>query len=122
MAGQPQRNMGEEMNRDKFDAAMEAYLEAILETYRRWYKLNDFGPHMTLPEFKYSEGTVNAKVICTETFGSGCSVHSFVRLDTGDILKPAGWKAPAKGVRGSIFSDTNGGEALSISGCVRYNN
>ena len=110
------------MNRERFDRAMEAYLDQIRGVYRRWYKANGYGPHMTLPEFKYSEGTVNAKVICTETFGSGCSVHSFVRLDTGDILKPAGWRGPAKGVRGNIFSDWLGAEALTVSGCVRYNN
>lgn len=35
--------------------------------------------------------------------GDRCkSVHAFVDLATGDLLKAAGWKAPAKGVRGNI--------------------
>ncbi len=40
--------------------------------------------------------------------GEGChrSVHSFVDMKTGDILKAGGWKQPAKnGVRGSIFNE-----------------
>ena len=36
------------------------------------------------------------------------SVHSFVDLETGDILKAASWKAPAKGVRGNVSDLTKG--------------
>src|SRR3569832_426211 len=31
------------------------------------------------------------------------SVYCFVELATGNILKPAGYKAPAKGVRGNVL-------------------
>lgn len=31
------------------------------------------------------------------------SVYCFIRAEDGAILKAASWKAPAKGVRGSIF-------------------
>ena len=34
----------------------------------------------------------------------GNGVHAFVDRNTGDVFKPAGWSAPAKHVRGSIFS------------------
>ena len=34
-----------------------------------------------------------------------CSVYCFIDLSNGDILKAAGWKAPAKGARGNIFND-----------------
>ncbi len=34
----------------------------------------------------------------------GRSVHCFIDLTTGDVLKAAGWKAPAKGVRGNILA------------------
>lgn len=33
------------------------------------------------------------------------SVYVFVEKATGDILKSASWKVPAKGVRGNIFSE-----------------
>jgi hypothetical protein len=32
-------------------------------------------------------------------------VHAFVDLATGDLLKAAGWKAPAAGARGNIITD-----------------
>lgn len=34
--------------------------------------------------------------------GSGASAYCFIDLSNGNILKPAGWKAPAKGARGNI--------------------
>jgi len=34
--------------------------------------------------------------------GRAASIHAFVEISTGDIFKPAGWKAPAKGARGNI--------------------
>lgn len=34
---------------------------------------------------------------------SGSSVRFFVSLVNGDVLKAAGWSAPAKGTRGNIF-------------------
>ena len=51
------------------------------------------------------------------------SVCAFVDMNTGDVYKPAGWKAPAKHVRGNIFSTDNGMEAVSTASfiySVRY--
>ena len=36
------------------------------------------------------------------------SVHCFVDVATGDVLKPATFKAPAKHARGNIFDEHNG--------------
>lgn len=33
------------------------------------------------------------------------SVYGFVEISTGNILKAASWKVPAKGIRGNIHSD-----------------
>jgi hypothetical protein len=33
------------------------------------------------------------------------SVHAFIEPDTGNVFKPAGWKAPAKGVRYALADD-----------------
>ena len=35
-------------------------------------------------------------------------IHSFIDTQTGDVLKPATWKAPAKHPRGNIFDEWNG--------------
>lgn len=45
------------------------------------------------------------------------SVHSFIDTRNGDILKAAGWKAPApNGVRGSILSDDIGASVINEHG------
>ena len=33
------------------------------------------------------------------------SVVAFIEKTTGDVYKPAGWKAPAKGVRFNLYKD-----------------
>jgi hypothetical protein len=37
-----------------------------------------------------------------------CSAWAFIDRTNGDVLKPATWKAPAKGARGNIFDQSNG--------------
>lgn len=36
------------------------------------------------------------------------SAHAFIDRTTGDVLKPASWRAPAKHARGNIFDPSNG--------------
>lgn len=45
------------------------------------------------------------------------SVAAFLDND-GNILKPAGWKGPAKGVRGNIFDNPE--KSIDSSGYVLY--
>lgn len=40
--------------------------------------------------------------------GQNRSVWCFVDTTNGDVLKPAGWKKPAKHARGNIFDEWNG--------------
>ncbi len=47
------------------------------------------------------------------------SVFCFVDTTTGNVLKAAGWKAPAKHARGNIYADDNGAGAVSAYG-ARY--
>ena len=47
----------------------------------------------------------------------GDGVHTFVDLRTGDILKAATYKNPAKnGVRGSIFAEDYGASVINEHG------
>ena len=59
-----------------------------------------------LDKFRYYEGKKYYKVVREEfdTFQNrnewrDSTVHSFVDKNTGDVYKPASWKAPAKHVR-----------------------
>ncbi len=46
----------------------------------------------------------------------GSGAHSFVDLETGDVLKAASWKTPAKHARGNIFDEANGLGAMGPYG------
>lgn len=69
------------------------------------------GPYMK--PLRFERGKVYARVI-TET-GGQASVFCFVRLADGAILKAAGYKAPAKGVRGNI---ANGAADVGVYGAA----
>jgi len=44
------------------------------------------------------------------------SAYCFVDTTNGNVLKPAGWKAPAKHARGNIFAADNGLTNMSWTG------
>jgi len=54
------------------------------------------------PVISHTEGKRYVKLI------RNGSVHCFVDKTNGDVLKAAGWKAPAKHARGNIFDEHNG--------------
>ncbi len=58
----------------------------------------------TLPanNFRFDMGTRYIRI------WRGNSAHAFIDRTTGDVLKPATWKAPAKHARGNIFDNQNG--------------
>jgi len=64
---------------------------------------------IAVPNIIVSFGKKYAKIIkCRPGTDQPESVHSFVNMMNGDILKAASWKAPAKGVRGNVFDDNEG--------------
>lgn len=46
----------------------------------------------------------------------GRSAHCFVDTTNGNVLKAAGWKAPAKHARGNIFNADNGLDCMTPYG------
>jgi hypothetical protein len=73
---------------DAFVAKLQAHSDAeFAEHY----------PNVTPPRFRIDPLQKRDRIVRDD------SVHCFVDRETGAILKAAGWKAPAKGARGSIF-------------------
>lgn len=70
------------------------------------------------PQLTFEKGRKNIRVI-SESYGQR-SVYCFVDIASGDILKSASWKAPAKGARGSIYSSDNGLSGITVYG-ANYN-
>ena len=57
-------------------------------------------------KFYIESGRKYHKVIM-ETESGSCSVHAFVDKKTGEVYKPASWKAPAKIVRFNLLEITS---------------
>ena len=60
------------------------------------------GPHGT-PQLGFTKGPKFIRVY-TDEVGQGKSAFCFVGTKTGSVYKADGWKKPAKGARGSIFT------------------
>lgn len=84
---------------------LEAYVLALKVLSDAYYAANM--PSLQGPDFIIKFGEKYAKIIKRDVASGadGGSVHTFVNLENGDILKAASYKAPAKnGVRGNIFN------------------
>ncbi len=75
-------------------------------------------PTLTRPTYTIDDGNRYIRVVCND---SGRRVYCFVDKKSGDVLKAAGWKAPAKGARGNIFDESNGCSRITPYG-MQYNN
>ena len=81
-------------------------------------------PNLPVPTLEANEGRRYIKVNRT-TYYEGpdgkmkknqeCS-HAFIDRESGDILKPASWSAPAKHGRGNLFDVTGGMAQMSAYG------
>ena len=90
---------------------LEMYMDMVQWMNNQYYEMNGF-KFSDPPRVTADVGTKYARVVKVDQLNGSRSVHTFVNLDNGDILKSGGWKAPApNGVRGNIF-DTDLGESV----------
>jgi len=90
---------------------LEMYMNMVQDKNDFYFKVNEF-KFADPPKVRADIGSKYARVIKVDQLNGSRSVHTFVNLDNGDILKSGGWKAPApNGVRGNIF-DTDLGESV----------
>jgi len=83
-----------------FEECFESFFEGCVKKNADYMK--QWFPNNHKDQFSWKRGKRYIKVI-----RSG-SVHCFVDTQNGDVLKAAGWNAPAKHARGNIFNDDNG--------------
>lgn len=113
-----------EKTREDFEAALEAYRALTEKTLREHFDRNGFT--FAVPCVKVrSRGRKNAILDYFETKDGETREHStrvqaFVDIETGDVFKPASYRAPAKHARGNIYSPEGGAESLTADGHVRY--
>jgi hypothetical protein len=106
---------GEFIMKDFQKAFDQFYQKASSAVAERSAKLT--APH-SLNVLKYENGRRYIRLVLY-TGISFRSAWGFVDKETGDVLKAASWKAPAKGSRGNIFNEDNGASALTPYG-IRY--
>lgn len=63
---------------------------------------NDYNKQYSFSHFEFTEGNKFYKIIKVD---NQRSVHAFVDKITGDLFKPSGWNAPAKGARFNLLKD-----------------
>lgn len=106
------------MRTDFYDK-LDAYVKMVTDITNEYFKQNL--PDNDKPFFTVDpKGKKYARIVQNEIRGDSRSVHSFVNMENGDILKASGWNVPAKHARGNIFADDRGISALTPSGYVRY--
>jgi hypothetical protein len=81
---------------------VQAWADALVASYQARY------PYDTSAAMRYNISVERLRKYWRIVMDNGGrSVHAFVDPTTGDVLKAAGWKAPAKGVRYNLLNDTS---------------
>jgi len=106
-------------NKKESESTMQDQIQTLLETikqdYFRWTsrngtkELSDHN-HQMISEFNegltYSEGKKYIKVLSNRSVWGFVMINDDKMFKAGDILKAAGWNAPARNkARGNIFTD-----------------
>lgn len=97
---------------------IDALTKFVNDGYPTSYKLGRTNIEVAVPArvFDFEFGRKYARILHRGENESRPTVYCFVDMNTGDILKAASYRAPARnGVRGNIFADDFG-----ISCCARH--
>lgn len=97
-----------------FDQALKAFLKGSQEIIDNDYKIHY--PNLKPNILTTKVGKKYVKIISKAQSGYGTSVWAFIDKATGDILKPASWKAPAEHARGNILDQDNGTRSVTAYG------
>lgn len=99
---------------DAFNARVDEFLiglnALIADHFKTSYK------NLSAPVVSADPGHRYIRVVREDTDGPSRSVHCFIDKTNGDVLKAAGWKAPAKVARGNIFNPDCGLGAVTVWG------
>ena len=90
---------------DDFDIKFNEFLEHVVKMISaHQHEINQYKNIMVDDGRRYKKIVVGSAAWC------------FVDKTTGDVLKPASWKSPAKHARGNIFDAWNGAKWLTVYG------
>lgn len=89
------------MDRKEFLERLEDFITLMNEKIRPAFE--ERFSNLEYEPLQYTLGRKYAKLVQNR------SVVAFIDMNNGNIFKPAGWKAPAKHVRGNLFNEETGG-------------
>ena len=108
--------MSLEINPCDMQVRLDQYIDMVQEKNNHYWKINDFtfsDPPTVVPMY----GKKYARIIKVDDLNGSRSVHTFVNMLNGEILKSGGWSAPQKnGVRGNIFDEDVGADRVNEHG------
>lgn len=90
----------------EFNNAFEKFFAGCADIYNKYHAQMGYAD-FNKTTFEYTVGRRYVKVIAV-LGNTQRSVHCFVDMKNGDVLKSAGWNKPAKGARGNIYNEDNG--------------
>lgn len=89
-----------------------AFVAGVQALQNKWQEGATVGMECFITTMEIQEGPVRLRIVKTEDINGKSprrSVHCFIDRATGDILKAAGWKAPAPNARrGNITAPDHG--------------
>ena len=95
---------------------LDKYIAMVQEKNDAYFKMMGF-TFSDPPHVSADLGRKYARVVKNDQLNGSRSVHTFVNLDNGDILKSGGWSAPqVNGVRGNIFETDLGADRVNEHG------
>ena len=90
-----------------FDSALNRLLDNIHKDYQGWSSRIEYSSGVEKVDITIKPGRKFIKIIRDNSVwgfvAKADGTHKGVPMKTGDVLKAAGWSAPAKHTRGNIF-------------------
>ncbi len=96
-----------------YDEALESFLTGVEKIIHHHAKVLGY-KDMESNKVIHESGIKYDKVFRKDATSK--NIYCFIERSTGNILKPATFKVPAKGARGNLFDETNGLKRMSTFG------
>ena len=105
-----------EINPCDVQVRLDGYIDMVQGKNDEYFKAAGF-TFADPPQIMATFGKKYAKIVKVDQLNGSRSVHTFVNMLNGDILKSGSYKAPQiNGVRGNIFAEDFGADRVSEHG------
>lgn len=107
------------MTEQNFETALNDFLKAAQEMIVKDHTRQGFTAFGSAVLSIDPKGQKYIRIVSTR-HGDQRSVYCFVEKETGNVLKAAGWKTPAKGIRSNIYAEDHGLSGVTAYGAIYH--